>query len=113
MTTGDIERGRKNAIISYLTIFGVIIAYYLNNEEDKKSSFTSFHIRQSLGLWLTLIIINLSIISKFDIFMLRASVYIFFSVLYIYGLSSAISSKAQKVPLVGNLYQKIFANLGK
>ncbi|WP_303318994.1 hypothetical protein Q4Q34_19455 [Flavivirga abyssicola] len=113
MTEQDVERGRKNAIISYITIFGVIIAYYLNNEKDKKSPFASFHIRQSLGLWLTLIIINLSIVSKFDIFMLRASVYIFFSVLYVYGLSNAISGKAQKVPLVGNLYQKVFANLGK
>ena len=112
MTQQDIEKGHKNAIISYLTIFGVIIAFYLN-KDDKKSDFASFHIRQSLGLWLTLIIINLSIVSKFDIFMLRASVYIFFSVLYFYGLSNAISGKAQKVPLVGSLYQKVFSNIGQ
>jgi len=108
----DIEKGRKNAIISYITLIGVIIAYYMNNEEENKSTFASFHIRQSLGLWLTLIIINLSIVSKFDIVMLRASVYTFFSVLYIYALSNAISGNAQTVPLVGKLYQKIFANLG-
>jgi uncharacterized membrane protein len=111
MTEEDIEKGYKNAIISYLTLFGVIIAYYLNNEEDKKSAFASFHIRQSLGLWLTLIIINLSIVSNFDILMLRVSVYVFFTTLYIYGLLNAINRKAQAVPLVGNLYQKIFRNL--
>lgn len=113
MTEQDIEKGRKNAIISYITIFGVIIAYYMNNEDENKSAFASFHIRQSLGLWLTLIILNLSIVSKFDIYMLRVSVYVFFSVLYVYGLSNAISSKAETVPLVGKLYQKVFANLGK
>jgi len=53
MTEQDIDKGRKNAIISYITIFGVIIAYYLNNENTNKSAFASFHIRQSLGLWLT------------------------------------------------------------
>ncbi|MEC3907694.1 hypothetical protein VOI54_11745 [Tamlana sp. 2201CG12-4] len=111
MTEQDIETGRKNAIISYITIFGVIIAYYLNNEN--KSPFASFHIRQSLGLWLTFIIVNLSITRNFDIFMLRASIYIFFFTLIIYGLSNAIGRKAQPVPLVGTLYQTLFANLGK
>ncbi len=110
MTQEDIEKGRKNAIISYITVFGIIIAYYLNNEN--KSSFASFHIRQSLGLWSTLIIINLSIVSKFDIFMLRASVWICFFSLYIYGLSGAISRKPNLVPLVGKFYQKIFSNIG-
>ena len=113
MTQEDIERGHKNAIISYITLFGVIIAFYLNNEAHNKSTFASFHIRQSLGLWLTLIIINISIVSKFDIFELRVAVYVFFIVLYIYGLSNAIAKKAIPVPLLGNLYQKIFANFGK
>ena len=31
MTEQDIDKGRKNAIISYITIFGVIIAFFLNN----------------------------------------------------------------------------------
>ncbi len=112
MTEQDIDKGRTNAIISYITIFGVIIAYYLNNEDDKKSTFASFHIRQSLGLWLSFIIINLSITRNFDIFMLRAAVYIFFFTLIIFGLSNAIGRKAQPVPILGNLLQKIFANLG-
>lgn len=113
MTQEDISKGRKNAIISYITIIGVIIAYYLNNEEKNKSDFASFHIRQSLGLWLTLIIVNLSITKNFDIFMLRVSVYVFFVTLLIFAISNAISSKAHPVPLVGTLYQKLFANLGK
>ena len=51
MTEATIEEGKSNAIISYLTIIGTIIAFYLNN--DKKNDFASFHIRQALGLWLT------------------------------------------------------------
>ncbi len=112
MTQQDIDKGRQNAIISYITIIGIIIAYYLNNEDHKKSAFASFHIRQSLGLWLLFIVVNLSITRNFDIFMLRASVYIFFFTLIIYGLSNAIGRKSQPVPLLGNLFQKLFSNLG-
>ncbi|TNJ43090.1 hypothetical protein KFZ70_11585 [Tamlana fucoidanivorans] len=109
MTEQDIEKGRKNAIISYITIFGVIIAYYLNNEN--KSAFASFHIRQSLGLWLTFYALGY-MVSNFDSWPLTSGFYLFFAVLFIYGLSTAINKKAQPVPLVGHLYQKLFSNLG-
>lgn len=109
MTGEEIKNGKKNAIISYLTVFGIIIAYYLNNE--KKNAFTAFHLRQSIGLWLTLIIINLSIVRNFDVFMLRVSVYVFFITLWLYGFLGATSGKLNRVPLVGKLYQKIFSNI--
>ncbi|GAA4885517.1 hypothetical protein GCM10023311_05300 [Flaviramulus aquimarinus] len=112
MTKQDIERGRKNAIISYITIIGVIIAYYLNNEDKNKSTFASFHIRQSLGLWLTFWALGY-IVGSFDSWLVTSSFYLFFAVLFIYGFTNAIGRKAQTVPLVGAFYQKIFANMGK
>ena len=111
MTEQDINKGRQNAIISYITIIGVIIAYYLNNEDDKKSTFASFHIRQSLGLWLTFFALGY-IIGSFNSWLITSSFYLFFAVLFIYGFTNAIGRKAQAVPLVGNLYQRIFSNLG-
>jgi uncharacterized membrane protein len=112
MTEQDIDKGRQNAIISYLTIIGVIIAYYLNNEDDKKSVFAAFHIRQSLGLWLTFWALGY-IIGSFDSWLVTSSFYLFFAVLFIYGFTNAMGRKAQTVPLVGEFYQKIFSNLGK
>ncbi|MGC1206184.1 MAG: hypothetical protein WA839_15045 [Flavobacteriaceae bacterium] len=112
MTEQDIEKGRQNAIISYLTIIGVIVAFYLNNEPDKKSTFASFHIRQSLGLWLTFWALGY-IIGSFDSWLVTSSFYLFFAVLFIYGFTNALNRKAQMVPLVGAFYQKIFANFGK
>tara|TARA_R110000868_G_scaffold183051_1_gene424220 strand:- start:22 stop:360 length:339 start_codon:yes stop_codon:yes gene_type:complete len=112
MTEQDIEKGRNNAIISYITIIGVIIAFYLNNEPDKKSAFASFHIRQSLGLWLTFWALGY-IIGSFDSWLVTSGFYLFFAVLFIYGFSNAIGRKALSVPLLGDFYQKIFANLGK
>ncbi|MDN3665421.1 hypothetical protein ACFFU1_15715 [Algibacter miyuki] len=111
MNEQDIEKGRKNAIISYLTLIGVIVAYYMNNEPDKKSAFASFHIRQSLGLWLTFFALG-RMAGSFDSWLISSSFYLCFAVLFIYGFSNAIGRKAQTVPLVGPLYQKFFKNLG-
>ncbi len=110
MNKQDIEKGRNNAIISYITIIGVVIAYFLNNDADKKSDFTSFHVRQSLGLWLTFYALGY-IVGGFDSWLVTSSFYLFFAILFIYGLVSAIGRKAQTVPLVGAFYQKLFANI--
>jgi uncharacterized membrane protein len=111
ITEQDIEKGKGLAIISYLTIFGTIIAFFMNNE--KQSNFTTFHTRQALVLWLTFFAIGLTIISNFDIEMLRLSFYIFFGVLFLYGFVNAISGKPESVPILGKFYQKIFGNLVK
>ena len=47
----DIKSGKSSAVISYFYLLGVLIAYLHNS--DKKSQFAYFHIRQSLGLWLS------------------------------------------------------------
>ncbi len=110
MTEQDINDGKSNAIISYLTIFGTIIAFYLNNE--KKNAFASFHIRQALGLWLTFFVLGY-IVGNFDSWLITFGFYMFFGVLFIYGFINAVSGKAQTVPLVGDLYQKWFSSLGR
>ena len=109
MTEQTIEEGKKLAIVAYITIFGPIIAYFLNN--DKKNDFSSFHIRQGLGLWIMFLLLG-RVISSFDSWVISSSFYLSFTVLFIYGISSAISGKTQQVPLVGALFQKIFSNIG-
>jgi len=48
LSSNTIEEGKTIAIIAYITIFGLLIAFLMNN--DKKNSFASYHLRQSLGL---------------------------------------------------------------
>ena len=109
MTEETIEEGKSNAIISYLTIIGTIIAFYLNN--DAKNEFASFHIRQSLGLWLTFFALGY-IIGGFDSWLVTLGWYIFFGVLFIFGFMTAVTGRTQPTPILGALYQKIFAGLG-
>ena len=110
MTQETIEQGKTMAIISYLTIIGTIIAFFMNN--DTKNTFASFHIRQALGLWLTFFALGY-IIGSFDSWLITLSFWIFFGVLFIFGFMTAVSGRTQTTPLLGNFYQKIFASLGK
>jgi uncharacterized membrane protein len=110
MTEQTVEEGKTNAIISYLTIIGTIIAFYLNN--DKKNEFASFHIRQALGLWLTFFALGY-IIGGFDSWLVTLAWYIFFGALFIFGFMTAVTGRTQPTPVLGAFYQKIFASLGR
>ena len=110
MTEETIEEGKSNAIISYLTIIGTIIAFYMNN--DKKNEFTSFHVRQALGLWLTFFALGY-IIGGFDSWLVTLGWYLFFGALFIFGFMTAITGRTEPTPILGKFYQKLFTNLGK
>ncbi|NQX85705.1 MAG: hypothetical protein HRT67_07340 [Flavobacteriaceae bacterium] len=109
MKDSNNTKGETLAIVSYLWLFGVIIAYFMNKEKNKPLVY--FHVRQSLGLWLSMWIIGL-IISNFDVASLRLSFWIFFGVLFFYGIATAIAGKMTTVPIVGKFYQNIFKSLG-
>lgn len=103
-----IEEGKTAAITSYILIIGVFIAMSMNSEN--KNSFASFHIRQALGLSITFISLGL-IISNFDSGMLSISMWIFVSVLWGYGIFSAINGETKPLPLLGDLFQKAFKSI--
>ena len=103
-----IEKGKTTAITSYILIVGVFIAMSMN--ADDKNSFASFHIRQALGLSITFISLGL-IISNFDNPMISLSMWIFLSVLWTYGIFTAINGQIKPIPLLGNYFQKWFSNI--
>jgi uncharacterized membrane protein len=79
------------------------------NSEDK-NTFASFHIRQGLGITLTFISLGL-IISNFDSLLISAPMWIFVSVLWSYGIFSAIKGETKPMPLLGAYFQKWFSNI--
>ncbi|HEU4495860.1 MAG TPA: hypothetical protein VFR70_02295 [Flavobacterium sp.] len=103
-----IEQGKTSAITSYILIVGVLIAMSMNSED--KNAFASFHIRQAAGLSLTFISLGL-IISNFDNAMIAVAMWIFISVLWTYGLATAIKGETAPVPLLGNYFQKWFKSI--
>lgn len=102
--------GKTTATVAYLTIFGTIIAFFMNFEE--RNDYAYFHIRQAMGLFATFFFISL-FIGYFDSVMISASFYVFFIVLWFYGFMSALNNSMKPVPLLGDFYQKLFKMVGE
>lgn len=110
MNQNTIDEGKTLGFVAYLTLLGTLTAFFMNQE--KKNPFTSFHIRQALGLGLLYIIIGF-VVSSLDSMMVSMSFWIFFSVLYLYGIFGALTGKMNKIPMLGDFFQKTFKNIGE
>lgn len=97
------------AIIAYLTVIGLVVAFVLNNE--KRDEFAAFHIKQSLGL--VIISLGLFIIGMIPVlgWIISFLGSIFLLYLWIVGLINAINHKPKPVPILGHQFEKWFANI--
>lgn len=104
----DINKGKNIATVSYLTLIGTVIAILMNN--DTKSEFASFHIRQALGIFLTFFLLGY-FIGYFDSWMITSAFWVFILVLWVFGFIGALNGERKEMPIVGVFFQKIFKNL--
>ncbi len=102
------DEGKKIAIISYITIIGTISAMVMNGE--KKNAFAAFHIRQSLGIFISFFLLGY-FVGYFDNWMATYSFWTFIFVLWIYGFLTALQGQMTAIPLLGAFFQKIFKNI--
>jgi len=114
--TPVVSDGKENtmaAIVSYLWWIGWLISYFALYK-DNKNEFTTFHLRQSLGIQ----IISVAIMFLgFGLYYLPFGGYIewglriFTFVLMIMGLISASQGEKKLLPVVGEMFQKWFAGI--
>lgn len=105
----NIADGKSTAIIAYLTLIGLIVAFVQNAE--KKNTFANFHIRQSLGLMCTGLALSLINIIPYLGWIVCITGMVVLLVLWILGLLNAVNGKESAVPLLGNLYNKWFSGI--
>ncbi len=96
-------KGKTPAIIAYLTVFGSIIAIFLNLENKYK--FAQYHTRQALLLHLLFLLFG-SLIAGFESIYIDTAFYITYIVLWVYGFIGAVSGKMNEIPFVGPFSQK-------
>jgi uncharacterized membrane protein len=94
--------GKNVAIIAHIHLIGWIIALVMNNNE-KKSEFASFYIRQMLGLVLASFIWIIPLVG----WILGLVVLVF----WIMSLISAIGGKKTLTPIIGEKFQEWFKSL--
>jgi uncharacterized membrane protein len=110
------------AIVSYLTLIGFIVALILHS--SKKTALGTFHLRQTLGLFLTAIVLMIALWILFFIIafipivhfililapIVSLCLWLGFFVLWLMGLIAAINGQQKPMPVVGEAYQKWFGN---
>ncbi len=103
------SEGKNIAIIAYITIIGLIIAFVMNSE--KKNEFAQYHIKQSLGLGLTGL--ALGFIGMIPILGWIINIIGIFVLLYMWimGLVNAVNGHEKPVPFLGTKYLEWFKNL--
>lgn len=97
------------AIISYLTVIGLVIAFVMNN--DKKAPFSTYHIKQSLGLVLTgiaLFVVGMVPVLGWFVSFFGSLVLLY---LWIMGLVNVINEKKKPIPHLGEKYAEWFKNI--
>jgi uncharacterized membrane protein len=109
MNDTTVQEGKLMAIISYITVIGTFIAFIMN--QNKHNSFASFHIRQTVGIFLLGLIVNfLRRFTNFDWLDMILGIGIF--ILWIIGLIGAIQGEEKRIPLLGDQFQEWFRNIG-
>jgi len=102
MDPQTIQEGKTMAVVSYITIIGLLIAYLVNS--GKRNAFTSFHIGQSVRVVLLgLANYVLSFLLPATLGFIITLISIGILVLAILGIVNAANGKAVPLPVIGNL----------
>lgn len=104
-----VSEGKTIAIIAYITLIGLIIAFVLNIE--KKNSFALYHLRQALGLGLTGLVFGIINIIPILGWFISIIGFIILFIMWLSGLLSALNGKEKPVFLLGEKYQEWFKDI--
>ncbi len=109
------DNGKTTAILSYITLIGWIIALVMHG--NNKTPLGAFHLRQSLGIMILAIAVTLIRIPLIFIPFLGWAIGLCLSLglltVWILGLVSAVNAEEKPIPLIGELFQKWFADFAK
>lgn len=108
MENTSVKEGKTAAIISHFWIVGLVIAFIMNI--NKKNYFTSFYVRQMIGLNI-LSFLNGAVIVKFLGSTTGWIVSVGLLVLWIISLIGAIQGEEKEVPVVGVYFQDWFRGI--
>lgn len=107
METQNQQQSDKSiAIIAYITLIGLIVAFVMNNE--KKQPYASYHIRQSMGIMLSGLALGfINIIPILGWIVCLVGI-LFLFVCWIIGLIAALNGQEKAVPVLGKHFQEWF-----
>ena len=103
------KEGKFYAALSYITLIGWIITYIIN--KGKKNTFVNFHIRQSIGIHLVMLLISYFQNFTFFSFNFKNIIPLLGIVFLVIGIYYAIRGEKKLTPLVGEYFQDWFKSI--
>ncbi|MFN1215622.1 DUF4870 domain-containing protein [Chryseobacterium kwangjuense] len=103
------------AIVSYITIIGWLIAYFSYKNEQKKDSFVTYHLEQSLGVMVFSIIVSViagilvNVVPSLSV--LFSLISLIPLILMVLGLINALNQVMKPVPVIGGFFENRFSFL--
>src|SRR5690554_2567354 len=91
------------SIISYITIVGWLIAYLVG--KDNLDNFSKYHLRQSLGLAIVGIVLNIITISISFLGMIVNLIGLLLLILFIIGIINAVNGQMKPLPVIGKFFE--------
>ena len=99
ITKQDIEKNKVWALVSYLTIIGLVIAMV---SEAKDSPFVKFHINQSLPIMIAALVNVVFGMVPIIGWLIAPLIGLGLLLLVIIGIINAANGEAKRLPLLGN-----------
>ena len=103
------EQNKVIGIVAYITLIGLIVAFILN--QTNKDDFATFHIRQSLGIFASGVVISLFSVVPIIGWILAIVGSILVVVMWFFGLISAVNGTMKPVPILGDKFEEWFQSL--
>lgn len=103
------------AIISYITLIGWLVSYFSYKGRDEKNQLVSYHLEQSLGLFIIWVLFSVAAAILAGIIpglgILVSVIGIIQLLLIIAGIVNAASEVCKPLPLTGKFFEKKFSFL--
>ncbi|MGJ1430243.1 DUF4870 domain-containing protein [Sphingobacterium spiritivorum] len=103
------------AIVSYITIIGWLIAYFSYKKQTDKSTYVTYHLEQSLGVFVFSIIISIIAGILTSVLPTLSIVFSLFTliplILLVLGMINASNEVTKPVPVIGGFFEKKFGFL--
>jgi uncharacterized membrane protein len=112
------DDGKTAGLLSYFFVLGWSMAFFTFHKNDK-TSLSSFHLRQTLLLYLTYLFFRYGLafiltLIGFPVFVLSMTYYIVlvnvtFIILWLIGLNGASNAELKPIPIIGMWAQSVFS----
>lgn len=104
------------AVISYLTIIGSLITYFVIKKRRFKKSFVIYHLKQGLGLAIVHIVVTIVVLLVVnvvpEIVFLLLFVQLIPFALWLIGIMNVVNETRKPLPLIGKMFENNFACIG-